>query len=71
MRRTLLSLLAIISLAANPASSNAEELSFEDLAIEASQDTATGDIEINETNFPDAKFRDWILSQSYGKDAGE
>ena len=69
MRRTLLSLLAIVSLAANPALSNAEELSYEDLANEASQDTANGDIEINETNFPDAKFRNWILSQSYGKDS--
>ena len=26
------------------------------------------DVEINETNFPDANFREWILSQPYGKD---
>ena len=68
MRRTLLSLLAIVYLAAKPAFSNAEELSFEDFANEASQDTATGDIEINETNFPDAIFRNWILQQYYGMD---
>ena len=68
MRRTLLSLLAIVSLAAKPALSNAEELSFEDLANEASQDATNGDIEINETNFPDAIFRNWILQQYYGMD---
>ena len=26
------------------------------------------DVEINETNFPDEKFRNWVLSQSYGAD---
>ena len=68
MRRTLLSLLAIVSLAAKPAFSNAEELNFEDFANEASQDATNGDIEINETNFPDAIFRNWILQQYYGMD---
>ena len=68
MRRTLLFLLAIVYLAAKPASTNAEELSYEDYAIEASQDTAISNIDINETNFPDANFRNWLLSQSYGKD---
>ena len=29
---------------------------------------AWADVEINETNFPDANFRSWLLSQSYGKD---
>lgn len=29
---------------------------------------ATGDVAINETNFPDENFRNWILSQSYGSD---
>ena len=29
---------------------------------------AAGDIEINETNFPDKNFREWIASQSYGSD---
>ncbi len=29
---------------------------------------AAGDIEINETNFPDKYFREWIASQSYGSD---
>ena len=29
---------------------------------------AAGDVEINETNFPDANFRSWILDQDYGKD---
>lgn len=26
------------------------------------------DVEINETNFPDEDFRNWVLSQDYGKD---
>ena len=26
------------------------------------------DIPINDTNFPDANFRNWVLTQSYGKD---
>ena len=30
--------------------------------------TAWADVEINETNFPDEIFRNWILSQKYGKD---
>ena len=30
--------------------------------------TAWADVEINETNFPDANFRNWVLSQDYGKD---
>lgn len=29
---------------------------------------AWADVEINETNFPDEKFRSYLLSQSYGKD---
>lgn len=29
---------------------------------------AWADVEINETNFPDENFRNWILSQSFGKD---
>ena len=68
MRITLLSLLAIVSLAAKPAFSNAEELNFENLAIDASQDATNGDIAIDETNFPDAIFRNWILQQYYGMD---
>ena len=30
--------------------------------------TAQADVEINETNFPDANFRGWLLSQEYGQD---
>ena len=30
--------------------------------------TAWADIEINETNFPDEKFRNWLYSQFYGTD---
>ncbi len=30
--------------------------------------TAWADVEINETNFPDANFRNWVLSQTYGGD---
>ena len=26
------------------------------------------DVEINEKNFPDVNFRNWLLSQPYGKD---
>lgn len=31
--------------------------------------TATADIEINETNFPDRDFRNWLYGQSYGRDS--
>ncbi len=30
--------------------------------------SAWADVEINETNFPDANFRSWVLNQSYGTD---
>ena len=30
--------------------------------------TAWADVEINETNFPDANFRNYLLSQDYGSD---
>ena len=30
--------------------------------------TAWADVEINETNFPDANFRNWVLAQDYGAD---
>ena len=30
--------------------------------------TASADVEINETNFPDENFRNYLLSQSYGQD---
>lgn len=30
--------------------------------------TAWAGVEINETNFPDKKFRNWVLSQDYGAD---
>ena len=30
--------------------------------------TVRADVEINETTFPDAKFRNWVLSQEYGAD---
>ena len=30
--------------------------------------TAWADVEINETNFPDANFRNWVLGQTYGAD---
>lgn len=30
--------------------------------------TAHADVEINETNFPDENFRDWLIEQEYGKD---
>ena len=30
---------------------------------------AWADVEINETNFPDENFRNWVLGQSYGKNA--
>ena len=68
MRRTLVSLLAIVYLAANPAFSNAEELNFENLAIDASQDATNGDIAINETNFTDDNLRNWILQKDYWMD---
>ena len=29
---------------------------------------ARADVEINENNFPDAKFRNYLLNQSYGSD---
>ena len=29
---------------------------------------AWADVEINEKNFPDPNFRNWILSQPFGKD---
>ena len=29
---------------------------------------ANADVEINETNFPDENFRNWVLGQSYGSD---
>ena len=32
------------------------------------QEYAAGDIAINEDNFPDENFRNWILSQSFGED---
>ena len=38
------------------------------MVFATSQGTATGDIAINETNFPDANFRSFLLSQSYGQD---
>lgn len=31
--------------------------------------TAWADVEINETNFPDANFRNWVLGQTYGADS--
>lgn len=37
-------------------------------SIVALPDVPTTKIEINETNFPDANFRAWLLSQSYGTD---
>jgi len=30
---------------------------------------ARADVEINETNFPDTNFRNWVLNQTYGKDS--
>ncbi|MBR6494616.1 MAG: leucine-rich repeat domain-containing protein, partial [Prevotella sp.] len=33
-----------------------------------SDDPTPAGIAINETNFPDEKFRNWVLAQSYGKD---
>ncbi len=42
-----------------------------EFTVEAKADTlkpVTG-VKINETNFPDAKFRSYLLSQSYGKDS--
>ncbi|MCH5178760.1 MAG: leucine-rich repeat domain-containing protein [Prevotellaceae bacterium] len=30
--------------------------------------SAFADVEINETNFPDANFRNWLLEQEYGQD---
>lgn len=30
--------------------------------------SAWADVEINETNFPDANFRNWLLAQDYGED---
>ena len=30
--------------------------------------TVTADVKIDETSFPDEDFRDWVLSQEYGKD---
>ena len=31
--------------------------------------SAWAEVEINETNFPDANFRNWLLEQSYGQDS--
>lgn len=31
--------------------------------------TGRADVKINESTFPDANFRNWVLSQEYGKDA--
>ncbi len=33
-----------------------------------SENLTEGSVEINETNFPDANFRNWILAQNYGTD---
>jgi Leucine-rich repeat (LRR) protein len=48
-------------------------LSFFALSIWADENIGIGDntdtnITIDETNFPDEDFRNWVLSQSYGKD---
>ena len=37
-------------------------------ALLAVATSAKADVEINSTNFPDANFRNYLLSQSYGKD---
>ena len=29
---------------------------------------ASADVEINETNFPDENFRNWVLANSFGRD---
>ena len=29
---------------------------------------SAADVKINETNFPDTNFRNWVLSQDYGAD---
>ena len=44
-----------------------QDISF---TVEASTDTIspTSDVEVSETNFPDANFRNWIKSQYYGSD---
>ena len=36
--------------------------------IVAIDDGPVSDIDINETNFPDEKFRNWLLAQEYGSD---
>ena len=38
------------------------------LFVLLSATTAWADIKINKKTFPDAKFRNWVLSQEYGKD---
>lgn len=44
-----------------------QDISF---TVEMTTDTVgpTSDVEVNETNFPDANFRNWIKTQSYGAD---
>ena len=44
-----------------------QDISF---TVEASTDTIspTSDVEVSESNFPDANFRNWIKSQYYGSD---
>ena len=38
------------------------------LTVLLSAMTAWADVEINETNFPDENFRNYLLSQEYGAD---
>jgi hypothetical protein len=41
---------------------------FLTLFVLLSASTAWADVEINETNFPDENFRNWLLNESYGAD---
>ena len=38
------------------------------MLVAAGKAVAAGDMEINETNFPDENFRSWLFMQSYGAD---
>jgi Leucine-rich repeat (LRR) protein len=45
-----------------------KKLFFSLLTLLTTATVAWADVEINATNFPDATFRNWVLSQEYGSD---
>ena len=58
--------LIIIALLTMAMGAKAEKLQVGTSAVK--DDGTSGIVEINETNFPDAAFRSFLLAQSYGKD---